>query len=432
MQREQIVFVGTSDLSGHFRGKSFPAADLPARMERGVGLAPTNIFLSAFGSIQMTPFGTVGEVFLVPDPATRVSVPFEGSATEYFFLGDIRTVDGTPWGFCPRHVLRRALDRLAVETGLKLLAAFEQEFVYDGVAATSATHGSHASSHCATHPYELGAYRRQGLFGETLLAALRQAGVIPDSFLAEFGAQQFEVTVAPALGLRVADDAVVTRELTQAVAFRMGHRVSFTPLPEPSGASNGTHIHWSFLDRDDRPVLYDEQQPWHLSPLGRQFIAGVLHHLPAICAVTAPSVASYYRLRPNRWAPTQADVGVLDRGAAVRICPVVGSDRLLRARQFNIEFRVADATASPYLALAVLVQAGLDGIRHRREIDSKSPQALPNDLGAALALLEASESAAEWLGADLLAAYVQFKRAEIKGLENLDEGEICRRYAEVY
>jgi glutamine synthetase len=148
--------------------------------------------------------------------------------------------------------------------------------------------------------------------------------------------------------------------------------------------------------------------------------------------VTAPSVASYYRLRPNRWAPTQADVGVLDRGAAVRICPVVGSDRSLRARQFNIEFRVADATASPYLALAVLVQAGLDGIRHRREIDPKTPQALPNDLGAALMLLEASESAAEWLGADLLSAYLQFKRAEIKGLENLDEGEICRRYAEVY
>jgi glutamine synthetase len=436
MQREQIVFVGTSDLSGHFRGKSFPAADLPARMERGVGLAPTNMFLSAFGPIQMTPFGTLGEVFLLPDPATRVSVPFDGSAAEYFLLGDIRTLDGAPWQFCPRHVLRRSLDRLQVETGLRLLAAFEQEFVYDGVAA----HTSHcAAGPClatrATHasqPYELDAYRRQGLFGETLLAALRQAGVIPDSFLAEFGAQQFEVTVAPALGLRAADDAVITRELAQAVAFRMGHRVSFTPLPDPSGASNGTHIHWSFLDRDDRPVLYDEQQSWNLSPLGRQFIAGVLHHLPAVCAVTAPSVPSYYRMRPNRWAPTRADVGALDRGAALRICPVVGSDRMLRARQFNIEFRVADATASPYLALAMLVQAGLDGIRQRREIDTKSPQALPTDLGAALTLLEASESAAEWLGADLHAAYVQFKRAEIKGLENLDESEICRRYAEVY
>jgi len=88
MQREQIVFVGTSDLSGHFRGKSFPASDLPGRLERGVGLAPTNIFLSAFGAIQMTPFGTQGEVFLMPDPTTRVSVPFEGGAMEYFLLGD--------------------------------------------------------------------------------------------------------------------------------------------------------------------------------------------------------------------------------------------------------------------------------------------------------------------------------------------------------
>jgi glutamine synthetase len=219
MQREQIVFVGTSDLSGHFRGKSFPAADLPARLERGVGLAPTNIFLSAFGPIQMTTFGTEGEVFLVPDPTTRVSVPFDGSATEYFLVGDIRTLDGAPWNFCPRHVLRRSLDRLEGETGLKLLAAFEQEFIYNGVAAHP------------WQPFELDAYRRQGLFGETLLAALRQAGVVPDTFLSEFGPQQFEVTVAPALGLRAADDAVITRELAQAVAFRLGHRVSFTPLP---------------------------------------------------------------------------------------------------------------------------------------------------------------------------------------------------------
>jgi glutamine synthetase len=276
--REQIVFVGTSDLSGHFRGKSFPLSDLPSRLQRGVGLAPTNIFLSAFGAIQMTTFGTRGEVFLVPDPATRVCVPFEGSATEYFLIGDIKNLDGTPWDFCPRHVLRRALDRLKSETGLKLLAAFEQEFVYSGVPAHP------------MQPYELDAYRRQGLFGETLLAALRQAGIVPDSFLSEFGPRQFEVTVAPAFGLRAADDAVITRELTQAVAFRFGSRVSFTPLPEPHGTSNGTHIHFSFLDDRDQPVLYDESRPRHLSPLAGQFIAGVLHHLPALCAITAPSL----------------------------------------------------------------------------------------------------------------------------------------------
>src|SRR4030081_2641229 len=129
MQREPIVFVGTSDLSGHVRGKSFPAADLPARLQRGVGLAPTNIFISAFGPPQVTTLGTAGEVFLIPDSTTRVLVPFEGGTTEHFFLGDIKTLEGAPWDFCPRHILRRALDRLQTETGFRLLASFEQEFL---------------------------------------------------------------------------------------------------------------------------------------------------------------------------------------------------------------------------------------------------------------------------------------------------------------
>src|ERR1700722_15794684 len=110
MQREQIVFVGTSDLSGHFRGKSFPLADLTSRLRRGVGLAPTNMFITAFGPIQVTTFGTVGEVFLIPDPDTKVLVPFEGGTAEFFFRGDIKTSDGVPWAFCPRHILRRAIE----------------------------------------------------------------------------------------------------------------------------------------------------------------------------------------------------------------------------------------------------------------------------------------------------------------------------------
>jgi glutamine synthetase len=419
MQREQIIFVGTSDLAGHFRGKSFPAADLASRLERGIGLAPTNIFLSAMGPNQMTTFGTQGEVILMPDSSTRVFLPFDGGAAEYFFLADIKTLEGTPWDFCPRHVLRRALERLQSETGFNLLATFEQEFIYSGVGPLH-------------QPYALDAYRRQGVFGETLLAALRQVGIIPDSFLAEFGAQQYEVTSAPVIGMRAADNAVITREVAQAVAFRLGQRVSFTPLPELDGASNGTHIHFSFLDAENRPVLYDEHRPWTLSLLGDQFIAGILHHLPALCAITAPSIPSYYRLRPGRWAPTKADVGRLDRGTALRICPVVGGELAQRAAQFNVEFRVADATASPYLALAMMVQAGLDGIRHQREIESMDSRLLPKDLGQALDLLEASEAAGEWLGPDFLSAYLQFKRAEIRDLDDLNETEICRRYAEVY
>ena len=103
-----------------------------------------------------------------------------------------------------------------------------------------------------------------------------------------------------------------------------------------------------------------------------------------------------------------------------------------RARHFNIEFRVADATASPYLALAMVVQAGLDGIRERRALEPGSRRPLPISLADALTLLEDTPAAASWLGADLLAGYLLFKRAEIRGLEGLEEEEICRRYAEVY
>jgi glutamine synthetase len=420
MQREQIVFVGTQDLSGHFRGKSFPLADLPSRLERGVGLAPSNIFMSAFGPIQWTPFGTEGEVFLIPDPARRVFVPFDGSTAEYFYIGDIKTLKGEPWDFCPRQVLRRALHDLQRETGLRVFATFEQEFTYSGVPVHPA------------QPYELDSYRRQGIFGEALLSAMRQSGVVPDSFLSEYGPQQFEVTSAPAVGLGAADDALITRELAQAVAFRLGQRVSFTPTPEPNGTANGTHIHLSFLDSAGAPVLYDEARPWNLSLVGSQFIAGVVHHLPALCAVTAPSLCSYYRLRPNRWAPVQSNVGLMDRGAALRIAPLSGGDSAQRAAQFNMEYRVADATASPYLALGALIQAGLDGIRLKRSLDDHIPAPLPSSLSQALDLLEAAEPAAGWLGAALLPAYLHFKRAEIKGLEGLDEREICRRYAEVY
>ncbi|HUA36580.1 MAG TPA: glutamine synthetase family protein [Candidatus Binataceae bacterium] len=420
MQREPIVFAGTSDLSAHFRGKSFPAADLPSRLQNGIGLAPANIFLSAFGPIQVNPFGSRGEVVLMPDPDTRTLVTFEGGPAEHFFLADIRTLEGAPWDFCPRHVLRRALERLHSETGLRMLASFEQEFTYSAVAANP------------PQPYELDAYRRQGLFGETLLGAMREAGLTPDAFLSEYGPQQYEVTAAPALGLRAADDAVIVRELAHAVAFRLGQRVSFAPIHDPDGVGNGTHIHFSFLDREGQPVLYDEQREWQLSALGSHFVAGILHYLPAMCGITAASVASYYRLRPNRWAPVKPDAGPLDRGAAVRIAPVFSSDPEKRGRQFNFEFRVADATANPYLALAIVIQAGLDGIRHQRRIEATDERSLPTSLTEALTLLEASDAVGEWLGADLRSGYVLFKRAEIEGLRELDESEICRRYAEVY
>lgn len=420
MTAEPLAFIGTSDLAGLVRGKSVPLAELPGRMGRGVGIAPSNLVLSAFGPILDTPFGTAGDLALVPDPATRTAIPMPDGPDTHLLLGDFRSTAGVPWECCPRHFLRRALDALEAEHGLTLLAAFEQELVYTGAEERPGS------------PYTLDALRRQGAFGGTLLAAMRGAGIAPDSFLAEYGPRQYEVTAGPASGLRAADEAVLVRELARAVAARLGHRAILAPMLHPGGTGNGTHIHWSLLDAAGQPATHDAARPHGLSDAAEGFCAGLLHHLPALAAVTAPSAASYYRLRPGRWAPTTADLGVQDRGSAVRICPVYAGSGDDTARQFNVEFRVADAAASPYLALGALVRAGLDGLRQRRRLADHRPAPLPASLDAALDAFAASPAAAGWFGPVLHDAYLRFKRAELRALAGLDEAAICDRYAAIY
>ena len=438
MKSEPLVFVGTCDLAGLVRGKGFPLEGLPARLRKGVGLTHSNIMMSAFGPIYDTPFGTQGDLMLVPDTSTKVEIEFdEFSAAERFYLGDIMTTDEVPWECCPRQFLRRALSALnqvSRQTGLMVLAAFEQEFVYTGVEARPGA------------TYALDAYRRQGFFAEQYIAAMREAGLSPDSFLPEYGSRQYEVTIHPTRGLKAADEAVIQREMARAVAHRLGYRAIFAPILDPAGVGNGTHIHFSLRDTADHPVMYDAGRPYRLSQLGERFVAGILHHLPVLTAITAPSAVSYYRLRPNRWAPTWANIAVQDRGAAIRVCPIFGFDAA--AQQFNVEYRVADAAASPYLALGALVWAGVDGIRNNRALppigqrnfwdmtDDERAAAgirrLPGSLAEALAGLEASAEAREWFGDTFFNAYLRFKRAELKAVEGLTEAETCARYAEVY
>lgn len=418
MNREALIMICTCEMSGRVRGKGFPARQLPSRMTKGVGWVPTNAMISAFSQIAGTPFGTGGDLILVPDVSTEVNVDFaDGSTHEHFFLGDLRHLDGTPWELCPRDFLRRALTALHVETRLTVLSAFEHEFTYSGVDDAPGS------------PYSLDAFRRQGIFGEALIAALRAAGTEPDSFMAEYGARQYEVTVDPAVGIRSADRAVVVREMARATAHRLGHRASFTPIVDPAGVGNGVHIHFSLLNDHFRPVTHDPKHALGLSLAARHFVAGILHHQRALCALTAPATVSYFRLRPNRWAPTHATIEQQDRGAALRICPIVpGSDV---AKQFNVEYRVADAAASPYLALGALIWAGLDGIRQSREIPEEGP-ALPTTLGEALDALEASPEARQWMGDSHHGAYLMHKRGEIASLAGLDEAAQCARYAATY
>jgi len=417
---EPLAFIGTSDLAGLLRGKSIPLSELDRRLGRGVGITHSNLLLSAFGPIYDTPFGTSGDLMLVPDPATRTAIPAADGPDITLLLGDFLETDGAPWECCPRHFLRRALAALHAEFGLTLLASFEQELVYTGV-------GDRPGS-----PYTLDALRRQGAFGGTLLAAMRAAGIAPDSFLSEYGPRQFEVTAGPAAGLAAADQAVLVRELARAIAAKLGHRAILAPMPRPDGVGSGTHIHWSVLDGTGRPATYDEDGLHGLSDKAEHMTAGMLRHLPALAAITVPSIASYYRLRPGRWAPTLTDLGVQDRGSAVRICPVYATAEDSAAAQFNIEFRVADAAASPYLALGGLAWAALDGLRERRRLADLIPAPLPASLEDALAEFERSEAVASWFGRLFRDVYLRFKRAELNALAGLDEATVCARYASIY
>ncbi|MGH7112745.1 MAG: hypothetical protein ACREFK_20275, partial [Stellaceae bacterium] len=200
-----------------------------------------------------------------------------------------------------------------------------------------------------------------------------------------------------------------------------------------AGVGNGVHIHFSLWDAAGRPLTCGPGEALDLSPQARHFCAGALHHMPAICAVTAPSPVSYLRLVPNRWAPTLIDLVRQDRGACLRICPVfapAGAEET--ARQFHLEFRSADAAASPYLALGALIFAGADGLRRKLPLPEAPQQPLPRSLGEALDGLAGSAAAAHWFGPTHLDAYLRFKRIEMEKTAGLSEAKLCAQYFEIY
>ena len=170
MLREELVFVGTCDIAGHVRGKGFPARETRCAPQQGYRLdAFSNLMQSAFGPILDTPFGTAGDLMIVPDPSAEVRVDFaDGSAAEHFFLGDIRNTDGTPGNAA------RAISCAAPSPNWTR---------HRGCACSpplSRNSSTPATSTAMAMPTASNAFRRQGSFGETFIAALRAAGVVPE------------------------------------------------------------------------------------------------------------------------------------------------------------------------------------------------------------------------------------------------------------
>jgi glutamine synthetase len=436
LHREPFTLVCYCDFAGQVRGKGFPARDLGERWSKGVGWTPTNIMINCFGGIPATPWGPAGDLVLRPDPEGEVKLDFgDGTATEHFILGDVENLDGTPWDCCPRSYLKSALSELRQTHNLAIRVAFEHEFTCSGVKPRLGA------------AYGLDAVRTIGELPDVILSALDRTGLEPDTFLPEYSPGQFEITVRPALGLEAADRAVKLRQIVKSAATHCGLQATFAPILGKGAVGNGVHIHFSLEDLTGSPLSYDPNAKNGVSEVAGRFIAGILRHGRALCAVTAPSAISYERLRPNAWSASSTNLGKHDREAFVRICPVSERPGAEVAKSFNFEYRAADSAANPYLALGALVRAGLDGLRRGDKTppivaatdmaamsDTERTQLgivkLPQSLPAALDDLEKDEGILMPDG--IKVPYVMHKRGEIGQVESVAFDALCAMYAQVY
>jgi glutamine synthetase len=438
MPGEELVMFLYGDLSGLNRGRAFPVADLQERLSTGVGWVPADQALTPLGPIaDPNPWGSMGDLRLMADPDTEVRVDLWPDVSPlHFFVCDATETDGSPWDSCPRTLLKRALADLEAETGLRLVSGFEQEFHLPDLPGDTAP------------GFSMEALRAVDPLGPMVMAALREAGQEPEMFLPEYGDREYEVTCRPAEGVTGADRGLIIREVVREVARRMGLRATFSPILHPEGVGAGVHIHLSFIDGDGRYVTYDPERPGKVSQVAGRFAAGILRHLPALVALTAPSVISSYRLTPHRWSAGYTAFGERNREAAVRIAPVVEQEGSDPAPQFNLEYRPADAAASPHLALWSIVLAGLQGVREElpdpplvnvdpaemtdEERERLGVRRLPDSLEAALEALEKDTVVRSWFPSDLWDCYLSLKRTEIALLQDLGPEERCQRYAHVY
>ena len=437
IKAEELVTFVTTDIAAITRGRSVAAANLQDALSKGVGWVPANLSLTPFDEIASpNPFGSSGDLRLMPDPEAGVRIEGLGGRTPlHFYHSDITNLDGTPWEGCVRSMLKAAVADLE-SLGLRVVAAFEQEFQILGANWPPAP------------SFALSAQRRADPFGPMLMAALGAAGCAPECFLPEYGRDQFEIVCGPSGAVQAADRAVTIREVTRELAATMGWQASFCPKTDPNGVGNGVHIHLSLTDLQSNPITFDAARPGRLSVQAGAFAAGIVRHMATLTALAAPSAVSYQRLKPHHWSASWTTLGEKDREATLRICPTSERPGHDPSRAFNMEFRAADATASPHLALAMLIRAGIEGVSAgldtppiiKGDPDDMSAddrtrlgiRRLPTSLHEELAALEADRGVCGWLSPTFLDCWKGMRMTELELVAGLDDAELCRRYAEIY
>jgi glutamine synthetase len=400
---------------GTIRAKASGLNGLETRLRSGIGLTVGIQAMNSLDRLQpIEGMGPVGEVRLVPDPQTFVVLPYAPQTAAV--VCDHQTLAGEPAPVCQRSFLKRMVSALADRGTLQV--AFENEF-----SLASRANGGFVPIDSSLCFSTIGLTASQD-YADAVVGALGTQGIHIEQYYAELGHGQQEISTAPAPALGASDRQILVRETIRGVAAAQGLIASLAPKPWPESAGNGCHIHFS-LWAAGRNLFHDPKSPDGLSAEARSFVAGVLEHLPGLCALTAPSVQSYRRMVPQYWAGAFTCWGFDNREAALR---VPSAYRGSEEASTNVELKAADATANPYLAVGGLIAAGLDGLERQLEPPPPvqiDPATLPDEERArhgiaplpssqreALAALEADGVLMEALGPVLAGSYLTVRRSE--------------------
>ena len=417
--------------------KTVPIRRFEDAVRFGIGLSPVFSVFLVDDQITSSRFisGPTGDTRLMPDPGAAVAL----AASPGWALAPVDQLDqeGQPYPACVRTFATRMLERLTT-AGLEVRGAFEIEFFLglrgpDPGPDPAPAHGGPA--------YGLSALAEVEPFATDLIRALESQGTGVMQFHPEYSTGQLELSVPHRSGIAVADDNLVVRHTIRAVARNHGFAASFAPVVFAGLVGNGMHLHLSLWDRRGRNLFQGGRGPEGMTQKAEAFTAGVLDHLPALTAISAPSVASYQRLQPHRWSGPWACWGRENREAALRfVTGMVGS----RPEAANLELKSMDAAANPYLALGAVLAAGLDGIERDLRlpepvtVDPASLSAaerkkrgiaqLPSSLGAAITALERSALMKEAMGDVLFEAFLATRRGEDAAYEGRDDDEVVRAH----
>jgi glutamine synthetase len=382
------------------------------------------------------------DMFLRPDLAT-LTIAHTGSPSlaSAQVICDILTPDGERFAGDPRGVLAKALTEAAA-MGYDYSVAAELEFFL--LRAESPDGRPHPVRHDSAgyfdQPLDVGSEVRQ-----EIVTALDDRGILIETSHHEVAAGQYELDLALGNALRSADQLVTLKYAVKAVAQRRGLHATFMPKPIFGAAGSGMHTHQTLnVAGKDVNAFYDRADQYHLSPVARHFIAGQLAHASALCAVVAPLVNSYKRFVPGFEAPVAISWAQTNRSALIRVPRAGSGDRAA----IRVEFRAPDPSCNPYLAFAVMLHAGLSGIRQKlplpppveENLYAFDPERLaryqmgllPRSLDEALRELRQDAIMREALGDHLLERFIEVKEMEWQSYEKQVSAWELDAYLETY